>query len=135
MATVKKLLVVAITLMVLGLTAAGFGVVTFTTAADHEAKAERLLDRADEEMAQALAAPADAPEGLQHDDFLFLANSSTRSAAQQIEFAEQWTLQTWLFAAGAVILIGSGALVLRAHRRRAAGASADATATQVIHHL
>ncbi len=131
----KKLLVVAIALMVLGLTAAGLGVVTFTMTADYEATAERLLDRADEEMAQALAAPADAPEGLQHDDFIFLANSSARSAAQQLDFAEERTLQTWLFAAGAVILIGSGALVLRAHRRRAPGASADATATQVIHHV
>lgn len=131
----KKLLVVSITLMVLGLTAAVLGFLSFTMAADDKTTAERMLDRAEEDMSQALAAPADAPPGLQHDDFVFLAESATRSAGQYREFAEQRTLEMWLFAAGAVILIGSGALVLRAHRRRAAGTSPDATATQVIHHV
>jgi hypothetical protein len=129
-ATVKKRLVIAITLMVLGLTAGGFSIYTFTEAAEKRATADRSLTRAEQDLDQAAAAPPN--ERRRH---IFLADSSARSAAFYRNRAEQRTLEAWLFTAGAVVLIGSGVLVLLAHRRRAAGATADATATQVIQRI
>jgi hypothetical protein len=132
LAPIKKKLVIGITLMVLGLTSGVLAVFPFISASEHERLKDQSLTQADEAMTRATTGQ---PEN--HDTEIREAEFRANDAATYNDFAQEATLQAWLLTAGAVVLLGSGVLVLRAQRKSATRtpANADPEATQVIQRI
>ncbi|MFD1049518.1 hypothetical protein ACFQ1S_30275 [Kibdelosporangium lantanae] len=132
----KKLLFLAIGLLLLGATAVVVGIERFSLASDTEERIAQYRAKA----ADAVAEEARNSEGWRA---LQRAEPGTelpsvgwrKMAKDSAAHLDELRITGWSCVGGAVVLFGSGVVVLLVHRRRRTRSTGDAAATQVIRHI
>jgi hypothetical protein len=133
---VKKLLFLAIGLLLLGAVAVVLGVERFSLVGKNEdyvaefrAKAAvaagKEAERGDSWSLYRQSHPGEEPSSVVY------RKLAIESAAR----VDELQITGWSFVGGAVVLVGSGILVLRIYRRRRTRSTGDAEATQVIQRI
>lgn len=137
----KKMIIFASVLLVLGLGAGFLGFMAFTQASRDEGYASGWRTLAAKQMATPLLEldPLEVATGRRFSVGPTPQDQARESYAEAAEFAAdaegQRTLG-WVFVGGAVVVVGAaGVLFTLALRKRASGTRTDPNATVVVHHV